>query len=87
MEEHWGEPYGPSLTGTSRWTRRGEVHAYELLCLERAGSDTFLRIRRFAPGLVPPDSEQTGPLPWRLVRHEGRGAGFGDESRVFPRRR
>lgn len=67
FEETWTAPVGAGMVGMSRVVTGASPRAYELMSLQREGSDTLLRIRHFDAALVPAPAEAEGALVYRLV--------------------
>jgi hypothetical protein len=60
-EEHWSEPRGGVMMAPFRWIENGKAKFVELQVIEPDGDTVRYRIRHFDPGLVPWESEVTGP--------------------------
>jgi hypothetical protein len=84
IEEVWGEPIGRSMVGHFRAVARDTAKFYELNVLELDGSQVFLRIRHFGPGLDPWEKGQA--LNFRMVERGIRRAVFADASQTPPER-
>ena len=77
IEQHWMTPLGGSMVGMYRSIRENRVTLYELLAIEQAGDEVYLRIKHFAPGagLVSQEAKEQS-ADHVLVKAEGRTAVF-----------
>jgi hypothetical protein len=75
IEEQWSKPAGRALMGMFRWLQDGRVCFYEFMTIEQEVEGIVLRIKRFAPGLIPWEEEQ-GAAVFGLVEANNEEAVF-----------